>query len=91
VRKLNLGGDFRLIGGRNAYNVRRQVKALARRRELAELLARWPDDGRRRGGQAEMARRLGVSEATISRDVAFLRRQANAIRRCPVCGSLVHP
>jgi hypothetical protein len=38
------------------------------------------------GSQAAIARRLGVSAATISRDLAKL---LPLVRECPACGSLV--
>jgi hypothetical protein len=63
----------RRAGDRRRYNARRQRAALVRRRRLARLLRRirWP--GWWRGGlQGRVARRFGVSAATISRDINWL-------------------
>lgn len=54
-------------GGRRRYNRQRQVAAEQRRAQVRELLARYGRKGR--GTQARIARELGVSEATVSRDV----------------------
>jgi transposase len=56
--------------GRRRYNAVRQFRAAYRRRKVAELLM---GTGLKHGCQAEVARQLGVSEATISRDVRRLR------------------
>ena len=51
-------------GGRRHYNSLRQLHAELRRAQVARLLL---DGGLHRGTQAQIARQLGVSEATISR------------------------
>lgn len=53
---------------------------LLRRREVVEML-RYSGHGR--GSQARMARSLGVSEATISRDVKAIFEQE--VHPCPTC------
>src|SRR3712207_2874486 len=57
-------------GGRAHYNAVRRFRAESRRRQLAALLLAEVGSGH--GMQAELARRLGVSEATISRDLRLL-------------------
>ena len=73
----------RRASGRRAFNARRREAALLRRLEVVGLYRRL---GGRRGVQAELARRLGVSRATISRDLRALREDFVS---CPCCGSLV--
>jgi len=68
----------RRAGGRRAYNAQRRFAAAYRTKEVAELLR----DGLH---QAEVARRLGVSKATICRDVAKLHAMALREEICPVC------
>jgi len=70
--------------GRRHYNAVRRERAEARRHEVIKLYLQL---GGRRGCQAEMARRLGVSQTTISRDMAILWEEASQIDRCPFCGS----
>lgn len=69
----------RMVGGRKHYNALQQMRVMERRAAVAQLL--------RQGGlrQAEIARRLQVSESTITRDVAFLIDRARQ-GRCPICG-----
>jgi len=57
--------------GRRRYNLARQLEARTRRKRLSEVCkgGRLPH-----GAQARLAREFGVSEATISRDLAHLRR-----------------
>jgi hypothetical protein len=69
-------------GGRRRHNATRQARAQLRRAEVARLLGTL---GWRHGTQAVIARRLGVSEATISRDLTALFRGSRP-RRCPLCG-----
>ena len=69
----------RFIGGRRHYNRQRQFKAEFRRVQVAIMLGQGL-------GQAEIARGLGVSRSTISRDVAKLYKLACEERICPVCG-----
>ena len=58
----------RRAGGRRRYNAERQRGAEKRRAEVARLLVKY---GRhKRGTRARIARELGVSEATVSRDAA---------------------
>jgi len=59
----------RRAGGRRRYHKQRQTARAARRFDLVLLLARYPFGY---GLQALLARELGVSEATISRDMAAL-------------------
>jgi hypothetical protein len=68
-------------GGRRRHNATRQARAQLRRAEVARLLGTL---GLRHGTQAVIARRLGVSEATISRDVTAVFGYRP--RRCPCCG-----
>jgi predicted DNA-binding transcriptional regulator YafY len=56
-----------------------------RRAALLDKLAAL--GGLHHGVQAELARSLGVSEATISRDVKTLFR---TFVQCPTCHSIVH-
>lgn len=57
---------YRRAGGRRRYHAQRRREAEARRARVAELVMRW---GWMQGTQARIARELGVSEATISRDM----------------------
>ena|SRR5436190_1482621 len=74
----------RRAGGRNRYNAWRRFVALDRRIfQVAPLLkGRWflhiP------GLQAKIAREIGVSESTISRDIQALKRTGEF---CQTCGS----
>ncbi len=65
----------RRAGGRRAYNARRRDEALLRRSEVARLSLHWSraHSPLQRGKGAWIARQLGVSEATISRDLAAIR------------------
>lgn len=58
----------RRAGGRRRYNIRRQRAAFERRATVARLLVEYGRN--KRGTRARIARELGVSEATISRDIA---------------------
>jgi hypothetical protein len=53
---------------------------------VAELLSRY---GRRRGVAARIARELGYSEATISRDLAVIL--GDGVATCATCGAVQHP
>jgi hypothetical protein len=77
----------RRAAGRRHYNGVRRVRALLRRREVARLLL-VKGGLTTRGTQAALARELGVSRSTISRDVAYLLRQS---RPCRCCGALTAP
>lgn len=57
---------YRRAGGRRHYHARRRREAEERRARVAELVIQW---GWVQGTQARIARELGVSEATISRDM----------------------
>lgn len=70
----------RRTAGRRLYNARRTEETLLRRREVVEML-RYSGHGW--GSQAKMARALGVSEATISRDVKAIFEQE--VHPCPTC------
>jgi predicted transcriptional regulator len=65
------GTVCRRAGGRRRYNAQRQRAMLVRR---LKVLALALELGHGRGVQAEIARLLGVSQATISRDLAAARR-----------------
>jgi len=71
---------YRRAGGRRHYNAIRQFQAEWRRSQVAKLLL---EQGDKYGVQADLARKLGVSEATVSRDIAALK--ANSAP-CPCCG-----
>jgi hypothetical protein len=70
----------RRASGRRQYNSVRHVRAIVRRQEVAVLLDQL---GYGHGVQVVIARRLGVSPSTISRDVAAILA---APQRCPRCG-----
>ena len=78
----------RRAGGRRRYNAWRHFCAVWRRREVARL---YLELGGGYGVQAAMARRLGVSQATVSRDMAALWEAAREHDRCPLCGTYVLP
>jgi DNA-binding NarL/FixJ family response regulator len=60
----------RRASGRRRYNFQRQLDAMDRRKEVARLLMLYGH--RLRGVQFRIARELGVSESTISRDVQHI-------------------
>ena len=70
-------------GGRRAYNALRRDQKLIRRHEVEALLHRW---GWSFGTQARIARELGVSDATVSRDVAAI---LPLYKPCGHCGTLL--
>lgn len=74
----------RRAGGRSHYNSWRRCIAEVRRQKVFELLSRAGCFTH--GSRARIARALGVSEATISRDVAKILPLA---RVCPECGYLL--
>ena len=79
----------RRAGGRRRYNSQRHWDAKRRRLWVARLLldsGSWVGHWIKHGALAEIARRLGVSRATICRDVQRLREEARAAGHCPVCG-----
>lgn len=64
------------VGGRRAYNARRQLERQLRRTKVLALMQQWGWSlSSNRGVQLKIARHLGVSEATISRDVWAILRQ----------------
>ncbi len=62
----------RRAGGRRRFNALRRDRAIVRRSQVASLLRAY---GWARGSQAKVARLLGTSAATISRDAKHLREQ----------------
>jgi hypothetical protein len=73
----------RRAAGRRHYNSWRQAVRQLRRLQVVRLLARYPLT--RRGTVRGIARELGVSPATISRDIQALLTEYG---RCPQCGQL---
>jgi hypothetical protein len=71
----------RRAGGRRAYNALRRDLKLFRRLDVTRLLLKY---GHQRGVQARIATVLGVSEATVSRDV---KATLYAPHVCQACGS----
>jgi hypothetical protein len=71
---------FQRAGGRRAYNALRRDLKLFRRHDVAQLLLQY---GYRRGVQARIAKALGVSEATVSRDI---KATLYAPHVCQTCG-----
>jgi hypothetical protein len=63
----------RRAAGRGRWNRLRQLRADLRRAQLAHLMAQVPPEVRI--PQAELARQLGVSTATICRDLQRLTRR----------------
>jgi hypothetical protein len=61
----------RRAGGRRNYNAFRQRQALQRRAKVLTMLKEYPNPVEH-GIRARLARELGVSRSTISRDLAFL-------------------
>jgi DNA invertase Pin-like site-specific DNA recombinase len=61
---------FKLASARRRYNRERRTAASARRAQIARLLDEY--GSKRRGARARIARELGVSRATVTRDVAQL-------------------
>ena len=66
--------------GRRHYNAMRRDNAEMRRTRVAKLLLEQMC-------QVDMAKRIGVSPATISRDVRAINRELMEAAECPVCGS----
>jgi hypothetical protein len=79
--------------GRRHYNAVRSLRRALRRREVARLLLEYSQrsGGLAHGLQARIARELGVSQGTVSRDVRFLLEQGRRACACPLCGSRVAP
>lgn len=74
----------RRAGGRRRYNAERRDQVLARRRQVADLLHKYGLI--KHGTQARIADELGVSRATVHRDVRAILKLH---RLCACCGSLV--
>ena len=76
----------RRAAGRNRYNAERRERAMFRRYEIAMILR--DHGGIPYGIQARIARQLGVSESTVSRDIWTLLR----VPTCRTCGQwLISP
>ena len=73
---------YKRASGRRHYNSMRQFKARERRLEVCELFFRLGFN--KWGVRAEIADRLGVSEATVSRDVKAVLAE---FYPCPRCGA----
>ena len=56
-------------GGRKKYNAMRQFEASLRQIKVAQMMN---TNGWRKGTQRQIARQLGVSDSTISRDVKVI-------------------
>ena len=69
--------------GRRHYNSVRALRATMRRRQVLTLLAAG---GWTYGSQAQIARQLGVSEATISRDLAVM---LPLVEECSTCHQFI--
>ena len=81
---------IRAAGGRRHYNAIRRERAEFRRSEIVRYLAAEGISLLARGTQASLARRFGVSEATISRDVEAIysrEHEPGWPRCCPLCGA----
>lgn len=74
---------YRRASGRRRYNARRKLAASLRRQRIATLLKSRPWV---RGIQTALAIELGVSQATLSRDVKAVLGDA---ARCRCCGQLL--
>lgn len=71
MKRLSFDQICKRAGGRRRYNHQREIAKEARRKEVERLLNEY---GRKAWGvQARIARELGVSEATISRDIESIR------------------
>ena len=80
------GEAYARAGGRRRYNARRQFKADYRRYRLTCLARQSGINPFRRGAQTTLARMLGVSRATVCRDIAVMLKAWQQSKRCPVCG-----
>lgn len=71
MARLSFNQICKRAGGRRRYNRQREIAKDARRKEVERLLAVY---GHKTAGvQARIARELGVSEATVSRDAQSIR------------------
>jgi hypothetical protein len=75
--------EIRLARGRRRYNAVRKQQAEIRRVEVERLVYEF---GWKHGMQARIARHLGVSEATVSRDMKAIFPKAAT---CPTCETRV--
>lgn len=71
---------YRFIGGRRNYNAQRQFRAIDRQ---FRLLYEWAKNPHLR--QADLARKLGVSRSTITRDIQALKEKNRRHKTCPLC------
>jgi len=71
----------RRAGGRRRYNAWRGFKRAHRHRLVVQLLRQY--GMLKHGVNARIARELGVSKSTITRDVQAL---LDSFARCPCCG-----
>ena len=72
-------------GARRRYNRLRQDQARIRQAKVATLLLEF---GWQRGSGVYLARELGVSEATISRDIHAIFALPNRPTLCQFCGGV---
>jgi hypothetical protein len=72
--------------GRRHYNAVRHLQAELRRGQVLELLMEHGFFSR--GIQRRIARHLGVSRATICKDVRAILEEGR-LHPCPTCGSMV--
>jgi hypothetical protein len=77
---------YRRAGGRRHYNAWRTTMALYRRYRLVNIAANARLNMFTRGSQVVLARALGVSPATTSRDVKRILDDCRPGKPCPVCG-----
>ena len=66
-------------GGRRRYNALRKRARAIRRHRVAVMTLATADT------QREIARKLGVHESTLSRDVSAIEAWFSPERRCPLC------
>jgi hypothetical protein len=82
----------RRAGGRRRHNALRHDRAMLRRARIVEEWKHTTMFGGPNmfayGGKVRLARELGVSRATITRDLAFIRTAWGRLP-CPTCGSQV--
>jgi hypothetical protein len=77
---------YRRAGGRRAHNAWRQSMALYRQMRLMEIIARNRVDlWSRNGAQKRLARALGVSKSTISRDIKAIFSEYQLGKPCSLC------
>jgi DNA repair exonuclease SbcCD ATPase subunit len=86
-RPVELADPIHAAGGRRHYNSVRQFRAELRRIKIICFLADSGVSLLVRGTQRALARRFGVSEATISRDLEGILAERGPSRCCPFCGA----